>query len=103
MMTMRKKIATATALIALTTLAACDKPAPPPETVNNVAAVENIDEPEAPPPANVAAPAESNAAAAAELREVPPAPDVQTQDDADAVGMTAHVRRDEPVTNSSNP
>jgi len=101
---MKMKIASAAALLALTTLAACDKPAPPPaETTNNVAAVYNVDEPEAPPPANVAAPTESYTAAATELREAPPAPDAQTQDDADAVGMTAHVRRDEPVSNDTNP
>ena len=100
---MRMKIATAAALIALTTLAACNKPAPPPEETNSAAAVENVDEPDAPPPANVAVPAEANAAAASELRDAPPAPDAQTQDDADAVGMTAHVRRDEPVSNNTNP
>lgn len=92
---MRNKIATAIAVAALTTLAACDKPAPPVEETNNsTAAVENIDEPEAPPPANVAMPADANAATA-EMRDAPPAPDAQTQDDADAVGMTAHVKRDE--------
>jgi len=101
---MRKKIATATALIALTTLAACDNPAPPPETSNNSAAVENVDEPEAPPPAaNIVTPDATNAADAAELRDTPPAPDAQTQDDADAVGMTAHVRRDEAPGNANAP
>lgn len=103
---MKKKIATATALLALTTLAGCDwfKPAPPPETSNNSAAVENVDEPEAPPPAaNIATPDATNAADAAELRDTPPAPDAQTQDDADAVGMTAHVRRDEAPGNTSAP
>ena len=99
---MRHKIATATALLALTALAGCDNPAPPPETTNNSAAVENVDEPEAPPPAaNVATPDATNAADAAELRETPPAPDAQTQDDADAVGMTAHVRRDEAPGNTN--
>jgi len=100
---MNKKIATATALLALTTLGGCDwfKPAPPPETANNSAAIENIDEPdEAAPPANVAAPTDANAA---DLRDTPPAPDVQTQDDADAVGMTAHVRRDEALANTTTP
>jgi hypothetical protein len=106
MMTMRKKIATATALLALTTLAGCDwfKPAPPVETDNNSAVVENVDEPEAAPPAaNVTTPDDTNAAAAAELRDAPPAPDAQTQDDADAVGMTAHVRRDDAAGNSNAP
>jgi hypothetical protein len=104
MMTMRKTIATATALLALTALAGCDNPAPPPETANNSAAVENVDEPEAPPAAaNAITPPDTNAADAAELRDVPPAPDAQTQDDADAVGMTAHVRRDEAAGNSSAP
>jgi len=98
-----RKIATATALIALATLAGCDKPAPPPEATNSAAPAENVDEPEAPPPANVAAPVQANAAAAAELREAPPPPDVQTQDDADAVGMTSHVRRDEPPSNTTTP
>lgn len=91
---MRNRIATAIAVAALTTLAACDKPAPPVEETNNSsAAVENVDEPEAPPPANVAVPAETNTTA--EMRDAPPAPDAQTQEDADAVGMTAHVKRDE--------
>ena len=102
---MRKKIATATALLALTTLGGCDwfKPAPPPETTNNSAAVENVDEPdETPAPVNAAAPTDANAATA-DLRDTPPAPDAQTQDDADAVGMTAHVRRDEAVANTMTP
>ena len=105
MTTMTRKIATATALLALTTLGGCVwfKPAPPPETANNAAAIENIDEPEeTAPPANIATPADANAAAA-DLRDTPPAPDAQTQDDADAVGMTAHVRRDEALANSTTP
>lgn len=100
---MRKTIATATALIALATLAGCDNSPPPPEPTNSAAAAENVDEPEALPPANVAVPAEANAAAAAELRDAPPPPDVQTQDDADAVGMTAHVKRDESPSNTTIP
>ncbi|MDB5711753.1 MAG: hypothetical protein JWL96_3823 [Sphingomonas bacterium] len=103
---MRKKIATATALLALTTLAGCDwfKPAPPPKTSENVTTTieENVVEPPL-PSTNGTVPAETNAAAAAELRDAPPAPDAQTQDDADAVGMTAHVRRDEAPGNSSAP
>lgn len=102
---MKKKIATATALLALTMLGGCDwfKPAPPPETTNNSMAVENVDEPDdTAPPINAATPADTNAATA-ELRETPPAPDAQTQDDADAVGMTAHVRRDEGTGNTTAP
>jgi hypothetical protein len=105
MTTITRKIAAATALLALATLGGCDwfKPAPPPETTNNAAAVESIDEPaETAPPANVAAPTDANAADA-ELRAAPPAPDAQTQDDADAVGMTAHVRRDEGAGNTTAP
>jgi len=106
-MTMMKKLATAATLLALTALGGCDwfKPAPPPESSSNGMVVENVEEPDQPsaPPRNSAEPAESNAAAAAELRAAPPPPDTQTQDDADAVGMTAHVRRDEAADNSAAP
>jgi hypothetical protein len=103
---MRKKIATATALLALTVLGGCDwfKPAPPPKTSENVTTTieENVVEPPL-PSTNGTVPAETNAAAAAELRDAPLAPDAQTQDDADAVGMTAHVRRDEAPGNTNAP
>jgi hypothetical protein len=105
MTTMNRKIATAAALLALTALGGCDwfKPAPPPRTSENVTTVEeNIVEPPL-PSSNGSAPAELNAAATSELREAPPPPDTQTQDDADAVGMTAHVRRDDAVANSTTP
>lgn len=103
---MKRKIATAAALLALTALAGCDwfKPAPPPQTSENANSVieENVVEPPL-PVTNGTAPAETNAAAAAELRDAPPAPDAQTQDDADAVGMTAHVKRDEGTGNTTAP
>jgi hypothetical protein len=106
MTTMRKKIAAGAALLALTTLGGCDwfKPAPPVRTSENATATieENVVEPPL-PSSNGSAPAEVNAAATSELREAPPAPDAQTQDDADAVGMTSHVRRDEPLANSTTP
>ena len=100
-----RKLALATTLLALAALGGCHKPAPPPEQPDNAAPVEaNIATPsETPAPANAVAPVDANAAAAADLRETPPAPDAQTQDDADATGMTAHVKRDEAAGNATNP
>ena len=100
---MLRKIALAPALLALSALGGCDwfKPAPPPAGANNAMAADNIVEPAEPATSvNAATPTDANAAAASELRATPPAPDAQTQDDADATGMTAHVRRDETVTNT---
>ena len=104
----RTKLATvgAAALLALAALGGCDRRSPPPPEANDTAApAANLAEPVQPAePLNIAAPADANAAAAAlNPREAPAAPDAQTIDDADATGMTAHVRRDDAGGNATAP
>src|SRR4051812_42865091 len=91
----RGKIAgVAAGLLALTALAGCNNSTPessaPVENVTNEAEPMNVVVPEETP-----APETANAATIEETRETPPDPDAQTQEDADATGMTARVRRDE--------
>ena len=47
------------------------------------------------------APSTTNATAAVDLRPAPTAPDSQTQDDADATGMTSRVHRDDAPANET--
>jgi hypothetical protein len=97
----RGKIAAmAAGALALMALAGCEKSTPEPS-----APVENmVNEAE---PMNAVAPVETpvpetaNAATVVDTRETPPDPDAQTQDDADATGMTARVHRDEGTTNET--
>jgi hypothetical protein len=92
--------AVAAGLIALAALSGCDSSTPeqPAPAENAVDAAE---------PANVVVPVEAappetvNAAAEADARETPPDPDAQTLDDADATGMTARVRREEPANETT--
>ena len=99
----RGKIAgMAAGLLALTALAGCEKstpeqPAPVDNAVNEAEPMNVIVPEEAP------APETANAAAIEETRETPPDPDAQTQEDADATGMTARVRRDEAPANETAP
>jgi hypothetical protein len=98
----RGKIAAlAGGLLALTALAGCNNSTPessaPVDNVANEAEPMNVVVPEETPAAETAN------AAAVELRETPPDPDAQTQEDADATGMTARVRRDEAPANETAP
>jgi hypothetical protein len=93
----------AAALLVLTALAGCDKSAPdqPAASENGAVPETNVTE-----PANAAAPAVTahsvtTNATEAVAREAPLPPDEQTQDDADATGMTARVRRDEAASNET--
>ncbi len=99
----RRKIATATALLAITALGGCNwfRPAPA-ESLDNNSMVENVAEPTPTAPLNLALPTEENAAAA-DARDTPAAPDAQTIDDADATGMTARVHRGEAAGNATAP
>ena len=95
----------AVALLALVALAGCDKSTPdrPVASENGAVPETNVTE-----PANGATPAvpthsvTSNATEAV-AREAPLPPDEQTQDDADATGMTARVNRGEAPANSTIP
>jgi hypothetical protein len=97
----RGKIAgLAAGLIALAALAGCDSSTPesaaPAENIaDNTEAVNVVVPEEAPVPETL------NAAAVEAPRETPPDPDAQTQEDADATGMTARVRRDEAPANET--
>ncbi|MEG3145142.1 hypothetical protein U1839_10825 [Sphingomonas sp. RT2P30] len=105
----RTKMAAAALVLAVATLAGCDRPTPQPAASDNAVPADegtpvdanvetNLAEAAPPPPAS-AAPAEASAAAS---RAAPPAPDAQTLDDADATGMTARVHRgEETVTNTT--
>jgi hypothetical protein len=94
----------AAALLALTALAGCDKSAPDQPVANENGAVPetNVAEPvNAAAPANTTHAVTSNASEAAEIRQAPTPPDEQTQDDADATGMTSRVNRGEAPANSA--
>lgn len=96
-----KIAATAAGILALAALGGCEKsapeqPAPVENAVNEVEPVNLVVPEEKPVP-------ETANAAAVEPRETPPDPDAQTQDDADATGMTARVRRDEAGSNTTIP
>ena len=94
----------AAALLVLTALAGCDKSAPDQPVANENGAVPetNVAEPaDAATPANTTHAATTNASEAAEIREAPTPPDEQTQDDADATGMTSRVNRGEAPANSA--
>ena len=94
----------AAALLALTALAGCDKSTPDQPVANENGTVPETNVAE---PINVAAPANtthavtSNSSEAAVAREAPLPPDEQTQDDADATGMTSRVNRGEAPANSA--
>jgi hypothetical protein len=98
----RGKIAAlAGGLLALTALAGCNNSTPessaPVDNVANEAEPMNVVVPEETP-----APETANAVTVEDTRETPPDPDAQTQEDADATGMTARVRRDE-TANETTP
>ena len=74
-----------------------DQPAAPDNGVvseTNVTTESNVAVPVAKPSSTT-----SNATAAIDVRPEPPAPDAQTQDDADATGMTSRVHRDDAPAN----
>ena len=92
-------------LLVLAALAGCDKPAPdqPVATDNSAVPETNVVE-----VTNAAAPAatahaDTTNASEALSREAPPPPDSQTQDDADATGMTSRVNRDQAPANDTAP
>ncbi len=88
----------------LLALAGCDRSAPEqPVTVTDTVVESNVEEaPNMAVPAETPSPVTANAAEAAQ-REDPPAHDVQTQDDADATGMTSRVNRGEAPANETAP
>ena len=94
----------AVVLLALAALSGCEKSAP-----DQPVASENSDVPETNvvEATNAAAPAAathavtSNVSEAAAVREAPTPPDEQTQDDADATGMTSRVTRGEAPANTA--
>jgi hypothetical protein len=94
----------AAVLLALTALAGCDKSAPDHPVASENGAVPETNVVEA---TNAAAPAAathaatSNTSEAAVAREAPTPPDEQTQDDADATGMTSRVNRGETPANTA--
>lgn len=94
----------AVGLLALAALAGCDKSAPDQPVASDNAAVSETNVVEA---ANTAAPAAAATqavttnASEAVARDVPIPPDEQTQDDADATGMTSRVTRGEAPANSA--
>lgn len=102
---MRKLVCGAAIAAGLLALAGCDKPAPDQPVANDNAAVPETNVVEA---TNAATPAAtthavtSNASEAV-AREAPRPPDEQTQDDADATGMTSRVNRDQPPANGTAP
>jgi hypothetical protein len=94
----------AAALLVLTALAGCDKSAPdqPAASENGAVPETNVTEPvNTAAPANMTHAVTSNASEAAEVRDAPTPPDEQTQDDADATGMTSRVSRGEAPANST--
>jgi hypothetical protein len=95
----------AAVLLALTALSGCDKPAPDQPVASDNGAVPETNVVEV--TTNAATPAATHAvttnASEAVVREAPTPPDEQTQDDADATGMTARVNRDGPPVNSTAP
>ena len=102
-MTKTMLVCRAAALLALTALAGCDKSAPDQPVANENGAVTETNVTE---PANTAVPANTthavtSNASEAEVREAPTPPDEQTQDDADATGMTSRVSRGEAPANSA--
>ena len=95
----------AVALLTLTALAGCDKSTPDQPAASENGAVPETNVTEATNTAAPAAPTQSvttNATEAA-VRDAPLPPDEQTQDDADATGMTSRVNRGEAPANSSIP
>ena len=96
----------AVGLLALAALAGCDKsPSDQPVASENGGVPEtNVVEPvNAATPAATTRAVTSNASEAAVAREAPTPPDEQTQDDADATGMTSRVTRGEAPANSTAP
>lgn len=95
----------ATGLLVAATLGGCSKSSSDASQDEDTPKIETTaPEPVSPPPAPVAAetPAPEPKPDVAEIpREEPIAPDVQTQDDADATGMTAHVSRGEEPENGA--
>ncbi len=98
-------VATAAAITAgLLALAGCNRsPEQPAATDNGV-----VSETKVTTESNVAAPVVKAPSVTANTSEAvarpePPAPDSQTQDDADATGMTARVHRDDAPANETAP
>ncbi len=100
-----KSFATGAVIVAgLLALAGCNRSTPEqPEAADNgvvpetnVTTATNTAAPVAKAPSVTA-----NASAPAEMRPEPSAPDAQTQDDADATGMTARVHRDDAPANET--
>jgi hypothetical protein len=95
----------AVGLLALAALAGCEKSAPDQPVASENGAVPETNVVEA---ANTTAPAAvthsvTTNATEAVAREAPTPPDEQTQDDADATGMTSRVTRGEALANSTAP
>ena len=98
-----RKLTAVIALAALGALGGCDKlkPRQAPDSENRGIEAPEPTPTEAPPPSAPVAPPTSviTNASEADSREAPPEPDAQTQDDADATGMTARINRDDTATN----
>lgn len=94
-----KYAAIAAGVLALAALGGCHQE-PPEQPVSNTVVETNVTDitNDAAPAAKVTPPVTANAVDS-EVREAPPPPDTQTQDDADATGMTSHVQRDTATTN----
>jgi hypothetical protein len=94
------------ALAALAALSGCDKPAPDQPVASDNSAVPETNVVEV---SNAAAPVTAThdmtttSTSDAGSREAPPPPDAQTQDDADATGMTSRVNRDQAPANGTAP
>lgn len=95
----------AAVLLALTALAGCDKSTPDQPVASENGAVSETNVTEATNTATPAATTHSVTTNATEAvaRDAPLPPDEQTQDDADATGMTSRVNRGEAPANSSAP
>ncbi|MEO6215531.1 MAG: hypothetical protein ABIO86_05845 [Sphingomonas sp.] len=104
-MTKTKLVRGAAVLLALTALAGCDKSTPDQPVANENGAVPETNVTEATNAAAPTAPTQSVTTNATEAvaRDAPLPPDEQTQDDADATGMTSRVNRGEAPANSSIP
>ena len=95
----------AAVLLGLTALAGCEKSPPDQPVANENGAVPETNVTEATNTAAPTAPTQSVTTNATEAvaRDAPLPPDEQTQDDADATGMTSRVNRGEAPANSSIP
>ena len=98
-----KHAAIAAGLLALAALGGCHKEEPEQPVTNTVIETNVTDVTNEAAPAAKVTPSVTTNAVDSEVREAPPTPDVQTQDDADATGMTSHVQRDTETTNEATP